>query len=140
MPAPQAEEHSQEVMLTVWRKAKQFDPARASVDAWIFAIARNRRIDTKRRAELMPLLRDPADEPPQVLHADAILAAQDRHTRVQAALAALPEEQAIVIQLSFFNDRPHADIERALGIPLGTVKSRLRLAMARLRNLLGDDV
>ena len=58
--------------------------------------------------------------------------------RVRAALASLPPEQAEVVRLSFFDDRPHAEIERVLGIPLGTVKSRLRLAVARLRALLDD--
>ena len=58
--------------------------------------------------------------------------------RIRAALAQLSAEQAEVVQLAFFDDRPHGDIERALGIPLGTVKSRLRLAMSRLRTLLGE--
>ena len=80
------------------------------------------------------------DEPPPEPSADAILAAEDRSTRVRAALAALPAEQADVVRLAFFDDRPHADIERVLGIPLGTVKSRLRLAMSRLRGLLDDDL
>jgi RNA polymerase sigma-70 factor (ECF subfamily) len=80
------------------------------------------------------------DEPPPEPSADAILAAGDRAMRVRAALAALPVEQADVIRLAYFDDRPHADIERVLGIPLGTVKSRLRLAMSRLRGLLDEDL
>ncbi len=135
-----AEEQSQEVLLIVWRKAVQLDPARASAAAWIFTIARNLRIDAARRAQLVPPLSDPADEPSPMPAADAILAAEDRSARVRAALAALPAEQADVIRLAFFDDRAHADIERVLGIPLGTVKSRLRLAMSRLRGLLDDDL
>jgi RNA polymerase sigma-70 factor (ECF subfamily) len=135
-----AEEQAQDVLLTIWRKAAQFDPARATAAAWIFTIARNLRIDAARRTQRTPLLPDPAHEPPPAPAADAILAAEDRGARVRAALAALPTEQADVIRLAFFDDRPHADIERVLGIPLGTVKSRLRLAMARLRGLLDDDL
>jgi len=135
-----AEEQAQEVLLTIWRKAAQFDPARATAAAWIFTIARNLRIDAARRTQRTPLLPDPVDEPSPAPAADAILAAEDRGARVRAALATLPSEQADVIRLAFFDDRPHADIERVLGIPLGTVKSRLRLAMARLRGLLDDDL
>jgi RNA polymerase sigma-70 factor (ECF subfamily) len=135
-----AEEQSQEALLIVWRKAAQFDPARATAAAWIFTIARNLRIDAARRAQRPPPVPDPVDEPSPTPAADVILAAEDRSARVRAALAALPAEQADVIRLAFFDDRPHADIERALGIPLGTVKSRLRLAMSRLRGLLDDDL
>jgi RNA polymerase sigma-70 factor (ECF subfamily) len=135
-----AEEHAQEVLLTVWHKAAQFDPARSTAAAWIFTIARNLRIDAARRAQHVPPTPDPVDEPPSQPSADAILAAEDRNTHVRAALAVLPPEQADVIRLAFFDDRPHADIERALGIPLGTVKSRLRLAMSRLRGLLDDEL
>lgn len=135
-----AEEHAQEALLIVWRKAAQFDPARASAAAWIFAIARNLRIDAARRAQRVLAAPDPVDEPVPEPSADAILAAEDRSTRVRAALAALPAEQADVIRLAFFDDRPHTDIERVLGIPLGTVKSRLRLAISRLRGLLDEDL
>jgi len=135
-----AEEHAQEVLLIVWHKAAQFDPARATAAAWIFTIARNLRIDAARRAQHVTPAPDPVDEPLPEPSADALLVAEDRSTRVRAALAALPAEQADVIRLAFFDDRPHADIERALGIPLGTVKSRLRLAMSRLRGLLDDDL
>ncbi len=135
-----AEEHAQEALLIVWRKAAQFDPARASAAGWIFTIARNLRIDAARRAQRAPPAPDPADEPLPEPAADAILAAEDRSARVRVALAALPAEQADVIRLAFFDDRPHSDIERVLGIPLGTVKSRLRLAMSRLRGLLDEDL
>jgi RNA polymerase sigma-70 factor (ECF subfamily) len=134
-----AEDLAQEVLLIVWRKAAQFDPARASAATWIFTIARNLRIDVARRATRGIPVPDPVDEPPPVPAADTILAGGDRGARIQAALAALPVEQAEVIRLSFFDDRSHADIEHALGIPLGTIKSRLRLAMSRLRRLLDDE-
>lgn len=134
-----AEELAQEVLLVIWRKAKQFDPSRASAAAWVFTIARNLRIDTARRARFAPPEPDATDGPLEVPTAETILQAEDRVTRVRAALATLPSEQAEVVRLSFFEDRPHADIERVLGIPLGTVKSRLRLAMSRLRRLLEED-
>jgi RNA polymerase sigma-70 factor (ECF subfamily) len=134
-----AEELAQDALLIVWRKAAQFDPARASAAAWMFTIARNLRIDASRRARVALAEPDLTEQPSEVPWADAILAAEERGARVRAALAALPAEQADVIRLSFFDDRPHADIERTLGIPLGTVKSRLRLAMSRLRLLFEDE-
>ncbi len=140
LDAAEAEELAQEVLLIVWRKAAQFDSARASAATWIFTIARNQRIDAARRTQFVIPPPDPVDEPSATPPADAILAAEDRGTRVQAALATLPAEQAEVVRLAFFDDRPHAAIERTLGIPLGTVKSRLRLAMSRLRMLLEDDL
>jgi RNA polymerase sigma-70 factor (ECF subfamily) len=134
-----AEEIAQETLLAVWRKAAYFDPARANASAWIFAIARNMRIDRLRRQVLAakhdansPFDYDPPDQP------DDNLSAVELDLRVADALTQLSEEQARVVRLSFFEGRPHEEIARALGIPLGTVKSRLRLAMGRLRKLLSD--
>lgn len=135
LDAAQAEEQVQEVMLTVWHKAAQYDPARASAAAWIFTIVRNLRIDAARRARLATRVQEAEVEPSAEPLADAVLAAANSSRRVRAAVAALPAD---VVQLAFFDDRPRADIERALSIPLGTVKSRLRLAMARLGRLLDD--
>ncbi len=134
-----AEEMAQETMLLVWRKAALFDPGRAGASTWIFTIARNLRIDAMRR-ERHPsaLLADGADEEPQAEPADRALDIRERDDRVRAALTRLPPEQAIVVRKAFFEDKAHADIEKELGIPLGTVKSRLRLAMNRLRAALGE--
>lgn len=135
----QAEELAQEAMLTVWRKAALFDPARASAATWIFTIARNLRIDLIRR-ERHPGF-DPADPtllPEEMGSADAGMEARQEALAVQAALRDLPPEQAEVIALFFYGDKPHSEIATALDIPLGTVKSRLRLALARLRLRLGD--
>jgi RNA polymerase sigma-70 factor, ECF subfamily len=134
-----AEELAQETMLAVWQKARLFDPAKAGAATWIFTIARNLRIDTLRRerhpSDLMP---DPSEEPDDPVQADRVLAASQQETRIRSALGRLPAEQADVIRKAFFDDKAHAEIEKELGIPLGTVKSRLRLAIARLRANLGD--
>jgi RNA polymerase sigma-70 factor (ECF subfamily) len=137
--AEAAEDLAQEALLTVWRKAGYFDPARASASAWIFAIARNLRIDGVRRARRgqSPALHDVLDrEAPE--QPDRLVADAQRDVRVRSALSTLSREQLRVVELSFFEGRAHGDIARALGVPLGTVKSRLRLGMGRLRELLGD--
>ena len=134
-----AEELAQETMLTIWQKARLFDPARASPSTWIFTIARNRRVDAMRR-ERHPsdLLPDPSEEPELPPQADFALVTAQQETRIRSALTRLPPEQAEVVRKAFFEDKVHAEIEKELGIPLGTVKSRLRLAVLRLRGMLGD--
>jgi RNA polymerase sigma-70 factor (ECF subfamily) len=134
-----AEELAQETMLTVWRKAALYDAAKAAPATWIFTIARNLRIDAVRK-ERHPdtLLPDPTEAPADPAQADQVLHAADTEARVRRALSCLSAEQVEVVQLAFFQDKPHSEIERTLGIPLGTVKSRLRLAMARLRSALED--
>jgi RNA polymerase sigma-70 factor (ECF subfamily) len=131
-----AEEIVQETMLMVWRKAALFDPTRAAASTWIYTILRNLRIDMMRRIRPLPPELAAADAQAVPADADDVIDAAERTARLRAALASLPPEQAEVVRLSFFDERPHAEIERALGIPLGTVKSRLRLAMARLRRVL----
>lgn len=134
-----AEELAQETMLAVWQKARLFDPTRAGASTWIFTIARNQRIDSLRRerhpAELMP---DPSEEADGAPLADRVLQMSQQEVRIRSALSILPPEQADVIRKAFFEDKVHAEIEKELGIPLGTVKSRLRLAITRLRSVLGD--
>lgn len=135
-----AEDLAQETLIAVWRKADSYDPQRATVSAWIFTIARNLRVDRFRkdqRAQLhqvyeliLPAETDPPDVPFEIV---------ERESRMRAALDGLPEDQVRVVELSFFEGNAHGDIARKLGIPLGTVKSRLRLAMARLRGFLGED-
>lgn len=135
----QAEEIAQETMAAVWRKAELFDPATSGAAAWIFTIARNLRIDAARRAARsvqvdheaeQDYLADPAESP------ESSLSRLEETSRVAAALQRLSRQQSDVIRLSFIEERPHAEIAEQLGIPLGTVKSRIRLAMSRLRNLL----
>lgn len=137
-----AEELAQETLLAVWRKAALFDPASNGAAAWIFTIARNLRIDARRREMRGGLQSAPSAEiefqiDETALPDERLSVAQDE-LRVRAALKKLPDEQVRVIELSFFEDRAHAEISKVLNIPLGTVKSRLRLATNRLRNLLSD--
>lgn len=135
----QAEELAQETLLAVWRKAAYYDPGRAGASTWIFTIARNLRIDAVRR-ERHP--EDLADEPEMLpaapAAADDLLSDGERDARIKAALNTLSAEQAEVVRQSFFQEKAHGEISRELGLPLGTVKSRLRLAMDRLRGQLED--
>ncbi|MCB1388668.1 MAG: sigma-70 family RNA polymerase sigma factor [Rhodobacteraceae bacterium] len=128
----QAEDCAQDVMATVWRKAVQFDPARATVATWIFTIARNRRIDLLRRdrrpePEDLPWGPEPEPEPAEVL------ALQQDTKRLGEALAQLPDEQRALIERAYFGDLSHSEIAAATGLPLGTIKSRIRLALDKLR-------
>lgn len=134
-----AEELAQETLLTVWRKAAYFDPTRAAASTWIFTIARNLSIDLKRRERYGDTYQaetheDEVDE----TSGETILMTAEREARVRAALAKLSEEQATIVRLSFFQEKPHSQIAQELGIPLGTAKSRVRLALNRLRALLED--
>jgi len=137
-----AEELAQETMLTVWRKAASFDPASAGAAAWIFTIARNLRIDAHRREQRGSMTESSdveieyqIDDAPQP---DSRLATAQSEERVRSALSKLSAEQVRVVELSFYEEKAHAEIAQILGIPLGTVKSRLRLAMSRLRTLLSE--
>jgi RNA polymerase sigma-70 factor (ECF subfamily) len=135
-----AEEIAQEVMITVWRKAHQFDRNQASVSTWIFRIARNRRIDAARRAKPDLDPNEPALHPAEPEAADDRLTAADREVRVRAALTELPQDQFNLLQLAFYDGLSHRDIADKLGLPLGTVKSRIRLAFAKMRARLTGDV
>lgn len=129
-----AEDLAQEAMLTVWRKAHLFDSTKASAGTWIFTIARNLRIDAirrEKRPEFNP--QDPALVPEAETPADIQLMKNDEEIRVRGALSDLSPEQVQVVEMSFFADKTHSVIADELGLPLGTVKSRLRLAMARIR-------
>ena len=137
----QAEEIAQSTMVAVWTRAGQFDPSSAGAAAWIFTIARNQRIDAARKATRegrlsREVVRDEEADP--TLAADQIVSRAEDAARVAAAIERLSVEQSTVIRLSFIEERPHSEIAAVLGLPLGTVKSRIRLAMNRLRELLDD--
>ncbi len=127
-----AEECAQDVMATVWNKAALFDPSRASVATWIFTIARNRRIDALRKArrpEPEDLPWGPEPEPDQI---DSMVLQQETE-RLGEALALLPDNQRELIEKAYFGDLSHGEIARITGLPLGTIKSRIRLALEKLR-------
>jgi RNA polymerase sigma-70 factor (ECF subfamily) len=130
-----AEEIVQEAMVSVWRKASTFDRRRASPSTWIFTIARNKRIDMRRRdfrpaidANEYALSLPEAEEPP-----DGALDALESQERLRLFLRDLPDEQRLVLLKAYFEDKTHSDIATELSLPLGTVKSRIRLALGRLR-------
>ena len=138
-----ADEIAQDVMVAVWRRAETFDPARASAAAWIYAIARNRRVDFARRAArpgpdpLDPFFRpEPEPEPDGFAAVDAA----EREARLRDALAGLAPEQRRVVVASFFDGLSHGEIAVREGVPLGTVKSRIRLAFRHLHAVLGIDL
>lgn len=139
-----AEEIAQETMLTVWRKADLFVPGSTGAAAWIFAISRNLRIDALRRERRGDREVDINWETAIESRVDGQLTPESQFAAVQLeqcvrkAMAQLSSEQLRVIKLSFFEEKAHGEIAEQLQIPLGTVKSRLRLAIARLRALLGD--
>lgn len=134
----QAQELAQEALFKLWQRPDLFDPTHAALSTWIFRVARNLWIDGVRRdqrfaeaddamALLEALPADPGDEARQQ---------QETEERLAAALAALPPDQATVIRLSYYEARTQHDIATALGLPLGTVKSKIRLAFAKLRQAL----
>ncbi len=134
-----AEELAQEAMLIVWRRADSFDPEKASAATWIYTIVRNLRIDALRKLRRPTFdVDDPCYVPDPPQQPDDALQSGRIEKRVREALMQLPEEQAVVVRLSFFEDMAHGEIATSLSLPLGTVKSRLRLAMRRLQPLLGD--
>jgi RNA polymerase sigma-70 factor (ECF subfamily) len=137
--AATAEDLAQETLLTVWRRAALYTQEKGTAATWIFAIARNLRIDRLRREvpwqELPQELHDAAAEEPP---ADEALSAKERQTRVRAALAQLPAEQHEIVVLSYIEGLSHGAIAARLGIPLGTVKSRMRIAYQKIRAALED--
>jgi len=134
-----AEELVQETMLSVWSKAATFDRSRANASTWIFTILRNKRTDMLRRES-----RPEADlESVGELASDTSSADDDHHAAqagevIRQAMVELPEEQVEVLKKAFFENKPHSTIAKELQLPLGTVKSRIRLALARLRLVLPE--
>jgi RNA polymerase sigma-70 factor (ECF subfamily) len=133
-----AEEIVQNTFITVWEKAAGFNPKKAGPSTWIFTIARNKRIDILRRQKFVA---DIDDDSPVLanLAAETTEEYADSQTveKLHSAIEDLPPEQADLLRLAFFEDKSHQDISDMTALPLGTVKSRLRLAMGKLRQALG---
>lgn len=137
--AGQAEELAQEVLITFWRKADLFDPQKAKLSTWLFRVARNRLIDLKRKKKYPEVNAD--DHLAQMVSAeqtDKPIEMQQDAALVSSALKTLSENQRKAIELSFFEELSHSQIAEHLSIPLGTVKSRIRIAFNALRKELGD--
>jgi RNA polymerase sigma-70 factor, ECF subfamily len=136
-----ADEIAQDVMVSIWRRAESFDPAKAAASTWIYAIARNRRIDLVRQMRRpMPDPMDPlfqADPEPDGLETVSLA---EREGLVRESLGTLAPEQLEVLRMAFYDGMSHAEIAESTGLPLGTVKSRIRLAFRHLRGALGDEV
>ena len=135
-----AEEVAQDVMVTLWRKADLFDRSKSSAATWLFRIARNRRIDVLRRrravnvdTETLVIEDETLPDPNETLDEER------RQGRIREALAQLPLEQLQLVELAFFTELSHSQIAEETGLPLGTVKSRIRLAFGRLRRILDED-
>jgi len=129
----QAEDIVQDVMLTVWRKAHLFDPHRAQVSAWIYQIARNRQIDVIRK-ERRPVPEELKLPETDEIDASQILAVEQDAAQLKAALAKLTPDQRAIIEQAYLGELTHQEISAQSGLPLGTVKSRIRLGLERLRH------
>jgi RNA polymerase sigma-70 factor (ECF subfamily) len=132
-----AEEITQEAMVSLWRNAGQFDPSKASPSTWIFTIARNLSIDRfrkSRRPEFDP--NDPALVPDDQEMPDRLIEQIEVEQNVRNVMDSLSANERNVVMLSFYDDLSHSEISRQLKLPIGTVKSRIRLAFAKLRSAL----
>lgn len=136
-----ADEIAQDTMVQVWRRASTFDAEKAAVSTWVFTIARNRKIDRLRklgRAEVD--VNDPLYQPDPEPDGAALLSVQEREAKIRGAMAALSEDQLQVVYASFYDGQSHSEIASSLDIPLGTVKSRIRLAFKALKDALGEEM
>jgi len=130
-----SEECVQDVFVALWRRAGDFDPTRAKLTTWLFVVARNRAIELGRQKARRPELRDDLEPVGSSPDPADLIAVADESQRVAEAMAELPEEQLAVLRLSYFDGLSHSEIAEVIGIPLGTVKGRMRLALERLRSL-----
>ena len=134
-----AEDLVQDVMMAVWRKVNLYAPERGSVSTWVFTIARNARIDRLRRSASRPYEDiDELEIPAGDEGADSDVLARQRAERIAEALSELPDEQRRIIELAYVHDKPQSRIAEDLELPLGTVKSRMRLAYGKLRDKLEE--
>lgn len=138
--AADADEIAQDVMVAIWRRAESFDPARAAGSTWIYAIARNRRIDMYRRTRRpAPDPADPLFQPDPEPDGLELVSRAEQETRLRDGIATLAPEQRAALVAAFYDGLSHGEIAEVQGLPLGTVKSRIRLAFRHLRDALGED-
>jgi len=130
-----SEECVQDVFVALWRRAADFDPARAKLTTWLFVVARNRAIELGRQKARRPELRDDLEPAGSAPDPADLVSVADESQRLAEAMAELPEDQLAVLRLSYFDGLSHSEIAEVIGIPLGTVKGRVRLALERLRSL-----
>lgn len=136
----QAEDMSQDVMAVLWHKAHLFDPSKSSLSTWLFRVARNRRIDLLRRDKSALIdEKDPIFVPPEPIAPDEFVEEEERDRKVRRALALLQDKHADIIRMSFFLGLSHSQISDKTGLPLGTVKSRIRIAFQNLRSTLESE-
>ncbi len=128
-----ADDIVQDVMLTLWQKAHQFDPARAQVSSWVYQIARNRHIDVIRR-ERRPVPEALKHEETVEEDASEIVALEEETTKLITALGTLTEDQREMVEKAYLGELSHNEIQVQTGLPLGTIKSRIRLGLERLRH------
>jgi RNA polymerase sigma-70 factor (ECF subfamily) len=136
-----ADDLCQEVMLSIWRRAEQYDRRLASPATWIYTIARNKRIDGLRRVRgsETPLDDTIEEEPDDAPLGEEIVMAREMRERVMRAVAALPPDQAALLKIFYFEEKSHSTIAEEMELPLGTVKSRLRLALGKMRAMMTDS-
>ena len=122
-------------MLKVWRRASTFDRSKSSAITWIYTVARNVKIDRIRKmSRPEPDPNDPSFVPDSPETGEQLVDRQQRSDILKRAVSLLPEDQRQIIMMSFFEEKPHSEISEELGIPLGTVKSRIRLAFGKIRS------
>jgi len=134
-----AEDLTQEVMITLWQKGDKFNPEKAKLSTWLFRIARNKYIDLVRKQKYPELNTDDylsAMVAPE--KTDKSLEDKQDSSLIKEAMERLSDEQRLVINLSFFKELSHSQIAEETGLPLGTVKSRIRTAFQTLRKELGE--
>lgn len=140
-----AEEVTQDVFIQVWNKARTYDPVQGKVVSWLARIARNRAIDTLRRQDVRPeghqaeFADDALEELASTDRLEQEVELEQQRVRLRNAVASLPEQQRAVLELAYFLEMSHQEIANRLQEPLGTVKTRLRLGMQKLRQALVED-
>ncbi|SFN35700.1 sigma-70 family RNA polymerase sigma factor [Thioclava sp. BHET1] len=139
MSGAAAEDVVQDVMLTIWRKAHLYDEGRARASAWIYRIARNRQIDViRRKPRPVPDEMIAEAESREARDADAMLGLEQEAVQLREAIKALPKSQREIIESAYVGELTQAEIREATGLALGTIKSRIRLALEKLRHDLRD--